>query len=1116
MKRPKDRLQKVIVIGATPAGIAAVNKLGELGLSVTLVDRNADLNAKLADDRLRLASGVAFNHAHRPGLMRILRNPKIACVLPATVETIKHNAQGFSVALTRQPTFIDEKRCTLCGRCVAACPVNGEGKVHPLDFKNRFSLPGRMVIDKRREPLCRENCPLGVNAQGYVALALAGRYAQALALVRENNILPGICGRICTHPCETACRRGQVDEAVSIRAIKRFLADWEASRGESPQPPVPPIRRSQHLAVIGSGPAGLAAAAQLARHGCPVTVFEAQTEAGGLLRYGIGAHRLPRTILDNELAYIEKMGVDIVVNHPVDLDKDLDALAQRFDGIIVATGAWTDRRLGMPGEDLEGVEGCVAFLSRFLRGETSPPTGPVAVIGDGNAAFDLARTLVRGGADVTLVSWFAADQIPADAEEVAAAMAEGVRLIDKTRVVAFEGQNGRLTRLVCKTTRPGPVDANGIAWPVTVKDAQPFSLEFANALVAIGQGPPATAPGGLATDVRGFVAVDGHHRTSRPKVWAAGDTASGPTSVVRAMAGGKAAADQALTAICGLPAQVASLRPEKDFPALDPAMAHLARIPMPERPATERRADFGEVALGLSEAQVRTEAGRCLHCGVCAECLQCAEACTPIGAIIHQDKALARIEQAGVVIIADSAQAPPVRGEDILRAYGPVSAKADVAAMISRGFAAAAQAMVLLGGGATMPKGHGISFYQPDPALAPASRIGVFVCRCNDSLGWDPAIDAFLAQLTRTDDVVHVQAMVAACVPEGADAIVRTVRDKGLTRIVLGACVCCSLNFVCSACTDQRSRLKHQLFTATGISRAMVVTRNIRGEALSLLAQDPDLALSRFKGLLERSVNGARRLRPFATPSRTTNFAAAVIGASQAAVHSVATLSAAGMDVFWFADNPDAPVLPENRPNIHWFKGAKVRRISGTLGDFTLTVDTDTLTQDVRVGTVIMGEASRRSIDYVRQQGLPGRRISSTMQTKGVTGIPFFYPGMTSVSGLFLADPPDVAISSRQKGEAAGILAAAVMPRGPRQSKGHTVVIDQALCRGCGRCVAVCPYPAVSLVPNDNGGWHAVVDEAFCKGCGNCISVCPSNAADSPYRSQVFFERMLEEILLPA
>jgi heterodisulfide reductase subunit A-like polyferredoxin len=646
----------------------------------------------------------------------------------------------------------------------------------------------------------------------------------------------------------------------------------------------------------------------------------------------------------------------------------------------------------------------------------------------------------------------------------------------------------------------------------------PFTLEIDHAFVSIGQCAPPLASGALQTDGRGYIAVDGSWRTRLPGVYGTGDAVSGPSSVVQAMARGKAAADQVLMDIChvkDIPAPCQ--RPmERDFPviAADRTVQH--RTPMPELQPAIRRQSEAEVALGLTESQVAYEAARCLQCGVCAECMQCADACREIGAIRHEDTAESLVEQAGVVIIADPAMAPVVRGDDILRAYGPVTAKTDVHAMMLRGFSAAAQAMVMLGGAGAMPKGRGVSFYQPDAALSEADRIGVFVCRCNRSLGWLDEMDDFINALKAVRGVVYAESMTAACVPEGAAGIIRTVRDRGINRIVLGACVCCSLNFVCSACTDQRSRLKHQLFTATGISRSMVVTRNIRGEALSLLSQDPAQALSKFKGLLTRSINNSRRLKPFTTPSRNYNFAAAVIGQSQAARYSALTLARTGMDVFLFGDPPGQEAGMDSHANIHCFEGAIVHQISGTLGDFTLEVQSGALDQRIHVGAVILGEGSRRRIGYVHQKGLPPRRIACAMQGKEVVGIPFFYPGMTSVSGLFLASPPGIAISSRQKGEAAAVLAAAVMPRGPRKSKGYTVIVDKQMCRGCGRCVAVCPYQAVSLQSSITGAWHAFVDEAFCKGCGNCISVCPSNAVDSPYRDRVFYERMLEDILMPA
>jgi heterodisulfide reductase subunit A-like polyferredoxin len=310
--------------------------------------------------------------------------------------------------------------------------------------------------------------------------------------------------------------------------------------------------------------------------------------------------------------------------------------------------------------------------------------------------------------------------------------------------------------------------------------------------------------------------------------------------------------------------------------------------------------------------------------------------------------------------------------------------------------------------------------------------------------------------------------------------------------------------------------LKNTLFTATGISRSMVVTRNIRGEALSLLQKDPIQAIGKFKGLLNRSVKITHTLKPLYSPERNYNFATAVVGESEAAVTGALTLAKMGMDVFMFGTSTMPLAEIHEHPNIHCFENTTVNQISGALGNFRLDIQSGDFHQNLYVGAVILGEKSRKRIGFVHQEGMKSREIVCAMQEKGVPEIPFFYPAMTSVSGLFLADPPRIQISDKQKGEAAAILAAAVMPRGPRKSKGHTVVIDKHICRNCGRCVNVCPYQAITSHQNEIGGWYSYVDQAFCKGCGNCISVCPSSAADSPYRSQRFYEQTLEEILIPA
>ncbi len=1107
MRRPKDRLHRVMVIGATPAGIAAANKLGELGIPLILVDSDADLDVKLHRNEWRLKSGLALNHAHRPGLIRILRNPRIQSILPAEITGVKRSPQGFRVNVKAVRSFIDADKCTLCGRCAENCPVTTENGEKAVKYNGRQSLPGRPMIDKRRQPLCQESCPLGVNAQGYIALAKAGKYAEALALIRKNNVLPAICGRICTHPCETACRRGTVDEPVAIRDIKRFVADYAGTNADTASGTDTPesAQRPEKIAVIGSGPSGLAAAADLAGHGYGVTVFEKEGKIGGLLRYGIGPHRLPRHILDREIDYIRRLGVTFKTGHAIDPAHGIDDLKTDYAAVILATGTWKDRKLGVPGEELDGVTGCLAFLSGFYRNENHPLNEKVAVIGDGNAAFDLARTLARIGADVTILSWFPKDLIPADAEEIEAAESEGITIVDCTQTIAFSGRNGRMDYLSCVTTEPGPPDVNGICWPVKARDAKPFELAFDRAFVAIGQELKFTE--NLKTD-EGF-------RTGMAGVYAAGDAVTGPKSVVEAMAAGKKAAwtvhaDISRSAGIPLADPVSTRRPgDRDFYAIAADLPHHARTVMPEMAPEQRKNGFAEVAVGFSESDAIAESARCLQCGVCSECLQCVDVCSAIGAVNHADAVEEIVENAGVIIIADPEMAPRVRGEDVIRAYSHKGGHADVSTLLVRGFDAAAQALQLLGRMSGRPRGHGVSFLTPDQGLSPNVRIGVFACRCNDSMGWLGEMDAYIEQLTDRTDVVHAEAMTAACIPDGAAHIVRTIRNKGITRVVLASCVCCPLNFVCNSCTDQKSRLKDALFSGTGISRSMVEACNLRGEVLRMVKADPDLAIERFTGLMDRSIARARRLKALPALARNYNFTTAVIGESESAKTSATTLADAGFEVFLFGNFTPPPV----HLNIHNFTGARVDTISGTIGEFEISFTSGGFTQPLQVGAVILGEKSRRRIQYIHQKGLPAVTITAKEQQADIPGIPFFYPGATAIPGLFLADPPGIRLSKRKKGAAAAIQAACVMPRGPRQSKGFTVVMDDRICRGCGRCMNVCPYQAVTLNENGNGGWAAAVDEALCKGCGNCISVCPTGAADSPYRNQALLEQTLGELL---
>ncbi len=1117
MKNPKERLQKVCVIGATPAGIAATSKLGEMGIPVTLIEHDPDLNEKLAADIWRMPSGVSFNYALRPGLLRIMGNPRIRLILPASIKSIKHTPQCFSIRYKKTASYVDADKCILCGLCSQNCPAVGPDGEKALKYRGRHALPGRPVIDKRKTPLCQANCPLGVNVQGYMALARAGKYTDALELIRNDNVLPGICGRICTHPCEAACRRSDLDAPLAIRDIKRFIAD-NASPDLAKAKPA--RTRSEKIAVVGSGPAGLAAASDLIRLGYQVTVFEKEKAPGGLLRYGIGPYRLPRPVLDQEIEYLHRIGIEFRLGCEYKSSRN----ARDFSAIVLATGLWEDRRLNVPGEKLDGVVGCVSFLSAVHRGEIKGVSGKTAVIGDGNSAFEAARTLVRLGAQVTLISWFPEDLLPADAMEVEEALREGVAIKTSLKVAEFLGHGDRLKGIRLFPTIPGRPDVNGIPWPVPLEGGKPLEIEFERVVISIGQtGNPAllddyaenlASPGGL-------IQADDKGRTRANNVFAAGDAVSGPSTVIAAMASGRAAALAVHSFLTGetIPdgqsaERCSSSRPQElDFPEITAEIPSVPRAKMPElRPASRRELSV-EVALGLTEDQLHSETSRCLQCGVCSECFQCVEACSGANAISYTDDSFEAFEYAGVVIIADPAAAHGVKGEDVIRAYSSKAIKPDVFGMTLRGFAAAAEAVVLLGDSAPRMKGHGISFSPPGPQLTPDLRIGVFVCRCNDSLGWDPELDSFISRLPEDSLVEYAESVPSACTPEGAASILRTIREKGLTRFVLASCVCCPLDLICSSCTDQRSRLKATIFQGTGIARAMAETCNLRGEALTLLKSDSPLAVSRFKGLLQRSIRRAAHLKSLPTPARQYNFTTAIIGESEAALRSAQTLGQMGMEVFLFG-SPDRP-LPSvpDYPNVHAFLGSCARSLKGTVGDFRVVVIMEDRTHQVfSAGAVILGARARKNIAYMPHPDMPPHEFTHSMQAKGLRGIPFFVPGATSIPGLLLASPPAINASERIKGTSAGILAATVMPRGPRQNKGYTVSINKNLCRGCGRCVNACPYRAVSFHANTTGSGYAVVDEALCKGCGNCISICPSDAADSPFRDRLFLEQMIEEV----
>jgi len=410
-----------------------------------------------------------------------------------------------------------------------------------------------------KNPVCMEGCPVSVSILDFIRLVLKKDYVGAVNKIRETNYLPSICGRVCPQEsqCEEVCTMGRKHKPVSIGKLERFVADFEREAGLF-IPPELPERRPEKVAVVGSGPAGLTCAAELAKRGYGVTVFDALHAAGGVLRYGIPEFRLPRDILDMEIERVSALGVTIRTNFVVGRTATIDELFDEwgFNAVFLGTGAGTPNFLGIPGESLSGVYSANEFLTRvnlmkayeFPAHDTPIRIGKqIAVIGGGNTAMDAVRTARRLGAEKAyLVYRRSRAEIPAREEEIEHAGEEGVEFVLLTNPVEILGDDrGWVKGLKCQRMTLGEPDSSGRRRPIPVEGSE-MTLEVQTVIEAIGQKPnpiiQATTPG-LSTSNRGTVVVDELQSTSREGVFAGGDLARGGATVILAMRDGKLAAE---------------------------------------------------------------------------------------------------------------------------------------------------------------------------------------------------------------------------------------------------------------------------------------------------------------------------------------------------------------------------------------------------------------------------------------------------------------------------------------------------------------------------------------------------------------------------------------------
>ncbi|MEN6621713.1 MAG: NADH-quinone oxidoreductase subunit NuoF [Smithella sp.] len=470
---------------------------------------------------------------------------------------------------------------------------------------------------------CQHTCPIEMDIPAYIALIRAGRYDDAYKVMLQTNPFPSVCGRVCDHKCQSKCRRGNLDEPLAIKFLKRFITD------NAPRPKIEavPVTRKEKIAVVGAGPSGLTAARDLALRGYKVTVFEELKSAGGMLGWGIPAYRLPRNILQAEIDNITSLGVEIKLNTRVGRDITFAQLEKDFDFIYLAVGAHKSQRMKVPGEELKNVYGGVEFLRDFNADEEKWLKGEkqlgkkVAVIGGGNSAIDAARVALRLGAEVTILYRRLRQDMPAAEEEIIAAEHEGIKIEYLVAPLKINATGDKVASITCERMKLGDFDKSGRKRPVAIPGSE-FTLDVDAVIAAVGQVSDMSFAEGQSIGVNkwdNFTVGNGYKsRTPNERYFAGGDAVTGPDTVVAAIGAGHQAADDIDSSIRkanGEPAYEQPAAEKIDIPLIiDEESVECPQVAMPEMEAALRKASFAEVELGFTAEEAMKEACRCLRC----------------------------------------------------------------------------------------------------------------------------------------------------------------------------------------------------------------------------------------------------------------------------------------------------------------------------------------------------------------------------------------------------------------------------------------------------------------------------------------------------------------------